>query len=54
MATRKLIIGLIYLCIRRRVKKHFIILADWTHQLSIILSAQVCYRTCKVARVEKC
>ena len=27
--------------------------ACWTHQLSIILSVQVCYRRCKVVRVEK-
>jgi len=56
MATRKL--SIIYLCIslRRLVKKHIIlaVVALITHQLSIILSVQVCYTTCKVVRVEKC
>jgi len=28
--------------------------SSWTHQLSIILSVQVCYRTRKVVRLEKC
>ena len=51
MATRKL--SIIYLCIRRLVKKHYYP-SSWTHQLSIILSVQVCYRTCKDVRVEKC
>ena len=51
MATRKL--SIIYLCIRRRVKKH---LLDYQldSSVDIILSVQVWYRTCKVARVEKC
>ena len=53
MATHKL--SIIYLCIRRLVRKHLLAYpSSWTHQLSIILSVQVCYRTCKVVRVEKC
>jgi len=51
MATRKL--SIIYLCIRRLVKNIYYP-SSWTHQLSIILSVQVCYRTCEVVRVEKC
>jgi len=47
MATRKLSIIHVYV-------SAIYYPSSWTHQLSIILSVQVCCRTCKVARMETC